>query len=135
MDKLIFKVQTPSSLMSHFLEKLITLSILISYGASIYVILDHFLYRTIKLALKIEGVLGTCVWKHVWKYVWMKKCVKIHVMLFKNWKYVFDQVYQTTPEFFVFQCFESLEHIQISWLWSPYIINLLEVGFWIFTPN
>ena len=25
------------------------------------------------------------VWKHVWKYAWVKKCVKIRVILFKNW--------------------------------------------------
>ena len=32
-----------------------------------------------------------------WKYVWMKKCVKIRVMLFKNWKHTFKHIYQTTP--------------------------------------
>ena len=47
------KCHTPSSLMSHFLDKPITFSILISYGASIYVILDHVLYRTVKLGPKL----------------------------------------------------------------------------------
>ena len=47
------KCHTPSSLMSHFLDKPITFSILISYGASIYVILDHVLYRTVKLVPKL----------------------------------------------------------------------------------
>ena len=28
-----------------------------------------------------------------WKYVWVKKYVKIHVMLFKNWKLLFENVY------------------------------------------
>ena len=30
-----------------------------------------------------------------WKYVWVKKCIQIHVMIFKNWKYVFKHMYQT----------------------------------------
>ena len=30
-----------------------------------------------------------------WKYVWVKKCVKIRVILFKNWKYVFKHMYRT----------------------------------------
>ena len=48
---------------------------------------------------RLEGVWYTCfvVWKYVWKYVWMKKCMKIRVMLFKNWKCVFEWVYQTPP--------------------------------------
>ena len=37
------------------------------------------------------------VWKYVSKYVWVEKCVEISVMLFKNWKQVFKQVYQTAP--------------------------------------
>ena len=49
----------------------------------------------------------TCIWKHVWKYMWVKKCVKIHVILFKNWKHVFKWVYQTRPfsPIFIFLCF------------------------------
>ena len=39
------------------------------------------------------------IWKHVWKYVWVKKCMKIRVILFKNWKCVFEWVYQTPPKF------------------------------------
>ena len=27
-----------------------------------------------------------------WKYMWVKKCVKMRVMLFKNWKHVFKHV-------------------------------------------
>ena len=53
-------------------------------------------------------VFGTCtkklkivVWKHVWKYVWVKKCVKIRVMLFKNWKLLFENMYQTLPKYWV----------------------------------
>ena len=37
------------------------------------------------------------IWKCVWKYVWMKMYVKIRVMLFKNWKLLFEMVYQTPP--------------------------------------
>ena len=33
-----------------------------------------------------------------WKYVWVKKCVKKRVMLFKNWKHVFEFTYQTGPK-------------------------------------
>ena len=32
----------------------------------------------------------------------MKKCVKIYVMLFKNWKLLFEMVYQTPPKDFLF---------------------------------
>ena len=38
------------------------------------------------------------IWKYVWKYIWVKKCVKIRIILFKNWKYVFEWVYQTRPK-------------------------------------
>ena len=30
-----------------------------------------------------------------WKFVWVKKCVEIHVILFKNWKHAFKHKYQT----------------------------------------
>ena len=39
-----------------------------------------------------ESVWYVCLnynFQFFWKYVWVKKCVKIRVMLFKNWKYVF----------------------------------------------
>ena len=50
-----------------------------------------------------KGVWYMCfvVWKYVWKYVWVKKYMKMHVMLFKNWKCVFEWVYQTLPQFFL----------------------------------
>ena len=35
----------------------------------------------------------------VWKHVWVRKCVKIYVMLFENWKHVFKIMYQTIPLF------------------------------------
>ena len=39
--------------------------------------------------------------------MWVKKCVKIRVILFKNWKHVFKWVYQTRPfsPIFIFLCF------------------------------
>ena len=37
------------------------------------------------------------IWKYMWKYVWVKKYIEIYVMLFKNWKCVFEWVYQTPP--------------------------------------
>ena len=43
-----------------------------------------------------------------WKYVWVKKCLEIHVILFKNWKYVFKHMYQTDPYCTVFYCCFSL---------------------------
>ena len=34
----------------------------------------------------------------MWKYVWVKKCVKIHEMLFKNWKWLFENTNQIPPK-------------------------------------
>ena len=42
------------------------------------------------------------VWKHLWKYVWVKKYVKIREMLFKNWKWLFENTNQTPPKFDIF---------------------------------
>ena len=42
--------------------------------------------------------------------MWVKKCVKICVMLFKNWKLLFKNMYQTPPRF----------------LWKGYILKVLE---------
>ena len=36
------------------------------------------------------------------KYVWVKKCMKIRVMLFKNWKRMFEMVYQIGPIYLSF---------------------------------
>ena len=38
-----------------------------------------------------------CCLKTYVKYVWMKKCVDIRVILFKNWKLLFENMYQTPP--------------------------------------
>ena len=35
----------------------------------------------------------------MWKYVWIKKCVKIRIILFKNWKLLFENIYQTCIKF------------------------------------
>ena len=35
-----------------------------------------------------------------WKYMWVKECVKIRLILFKNWKHVFKMVYQTGLKLF-----------------------------------
>ena len=46
----------------------------------------------------LEYVWNVCLnnsFQFFWKYLWVKKCVEIHVMLFKNWKYVFIHMYQT----------------------------------------
>ena len=31
----------------------------------------------------------------MWKYVWVKKCIEIREMLFKNWKWLFENTNQT----------------------------------------
>ena len=43
--------------------------------------------------LKIENY---CL-KLLWKYVWVKKCIEIREILFKNWKLLFENTYQTHP--------------------------------------
>ena len=34
--------------------------------------------------------------------MWVKRCMKMHVILFKNWKCVFEWVYQTPPLSFTY---------------------------------
>ena len=45
------------------------------------------------------------VWKYVWKYVWVKTCV----ILFKNWKHVFELPYQIGPKYFNTHTAEEIE--------------------------
>ena len=41
----------------------------------------------------------------------MKKCVKMRVMLFKNWKHVFKHIYQIAPKKLEYEIL-SAKHIQ-----------------------
>ena len=40
------------------------------------------------------------IWKYLWKYVWVKKCIKLRKILFKNWKWLFENTNQTLPLWF-----------------------------------
>ena len=53
----------------------------------------------------------------------MKKCVEIYVMLFKNWKLLFENTNQTPP---MFAKIEKYNNEYIQWgggLWSNYGVN------------
>ena len=60
-----------------------------------------------------------------WKYMWVKKCVKIHVMLFKNWKHIFKFMYQTGPKF----CCQMLSLLSLGYCqfvivyWHLFVTN------------
>ena len=47
------------------------------------------------------------IWKYMCKYVWVKKYVKIYVILFKNWKHVFELQYQTGQGVYKLKCVYS----------------------------
>ena len=55
--------------------------------------------------------LKICVFllKNMCGNTWGWKSVKIYVMLFKNWKYVFELSYQTGPKYFNTHTAEEME--------------------------
>ena len=69
------------------------------------------------------------VWKYVWKYMWVKKCVEIRVMLFKNWKYVFEWVYQTGTKCFC--CMDFFANVAVAYFLSFFSCCDVDRWFWI----
>ena len=68
----------------------------------------------------------------MWKYVWMKKYVEMREMLFKNWKWLFENTNQTPQKFLKvwksnnWKVFHNYNFVLIKWWVQFYVLTLLQ---------